>query len=215
MDSRQARPGRSSAVPLVALASLAAIATLLLLAGCSSRPSEILAPSRLAVEHVAAGAESPVILAPPPLIERWKSPRITVWTDGWRRVQGRGGVSLEPSRIYDLEIAEQQALTFHWSADPMSAQGEILGYRWAVDLEDITDETPRSGPGDVTRWSAWSATETSATVGPFEAGAGAPQSHLFFLEARDDLGFISLFTVRLSVVATSAAALEGLPVTRR
>jgi hypothetical protein len=145
-------------------------------------------------------------MAAQPLIERWKSPRISVWTDGWRRVQAQGGVSLDPSRIYDLEIQEQQVLTLHWSARPMSAQGEIIGYRWAVDLEDLVDETPRSGPDDVHHWSVWSTTETSAAVGPFDAG-----THFFYLEARDNLGFISLVSLRLQVVPASG----DLPITRR
>lgn len=204
MKPRHVPHGRLPAVASVVLVYLATLATL---AGCSSRrPHEILGPSRSSVENVAGLAPSPVVLAQPPLIDRWKAPRIRVWTDGWRVFQREGGVSLEPSRIYDLEIPAQQPVTFHWSAQPRSGQGEILGYRWALDMVDILDETPRSGPDDVSHWSAWSIAETSATVGPFDAGP----DHLFFLMARDNIGFVSLVTLRLRVVGAA-----GLPITRR
>ena len=196
MNSHRASRGRSSAVALVLLASLAP------LAGCSSPAREILGPSAPAAENVVRSAPSEV-LAPPLVIDRWKSPRITVWTDGWRRVQRQPGVSLDPSRVFDFDLPAQQPVTFHWSARPMSAQGEIVGYRWAVDMEDILDETPRSGPDDVAHWSEWSAVQTSATVGPFDAGPDSPATHFFFLEARDNLGFVSLFTVGLQVVPAS------------
>ena len=208
MNPRRDPHGRSPARASVALVSIAVLASL---AGCSSGPHEIVGPARASSEYTAT-SEPSLTLAPPPVLDRWRSPRISVWTDGWRRVQARPGVSLEPGSIFNLEIPEQQAVTFHWSARAMTGQGEVIGSRWAVDLEDITDETPRSGPDDVTHWSAWSATETSATVGPFAAG---PDPHYFFVEARDNLGFFSLVTVRLGVLPASAEGAEGLRPTRR
>lgn len=193
MSPHPAWPSRASVVALVSLS---------ILSGCSSPSRELVGP---ASQNLAA-AEPALALAPPPLIERWKSPRISVWTDGWRRNQVQGGVSLEPGSINDFEIPEQQAVTFHWSARPKSAQGEILGSRWAVDLADILDETPRSGPDDVSQWSTWSLEETSASVGPFASG-----NHDLYVQARDNLGFVSMVTVRLRVVATS----EELPLARR
>ena len=206
MNPRRDPRGRSSAVTSVVVVSLVTFAAL---AGCSSRPLEILGPSRPSAEYVAASGPS-VVQTPPPLIDRWKSPRIRVWTDGWRRFQKEGGVFLDPSRIYDLEIPEQQPVTFHWAALPMSGQGEILGYRWAVDMVDITDETPRGGPDDFAHWSQWSIAETSATVGPVDPGG----DHFFFLEARDNLGFVSLVTVRLQVGPASAGGAEGIAIER-
>ena len=208
MSPHRAPQDRSSVVVSVALVSLA---TLTALAGCSKRPHEVLGPTGTSAEHVAASERSLVLAPPPPDIHRWEAPRISVWTDGWRRVQREGGVFLTPDRIYDLDIPEQQPVTFHWSAKPRTGRGEIIGYRWAVDMTDITDETPRSGPDDVNHWSAWSTEESSVTLGPFAADPSSVVSHYFFVEARDNVGFFSLFTIRLRVGAAS----EDLPLTRR
>ena len=151
--------------------------------------------------------------APPPLIERWESPRITIRADGWRFAQKEGGVSLAPDRIETLEVPADVPLTFEWSARPRTGQGEINGYRWALGIDDITDETPRSGPDDLSHWSAWSLTETSATVGPFIASTDTLVIRHFYVEARDDLGFLSLVTVRL--VVQRALGGDPLLVTRR
>ena len=181
--------------PLSAAAAfLASLATLSALAGCSSHPAEILGPaSSTEPSLVAAAAQEP----PLPPIEGWEAPRIRLWTDdGFRRAQKEGGVSLAPDQIWDLEVAAGDPVTFHWTARPKNGRAPIAGYRWALDLEDITDETPRSGPDDFAHWSQWSATETSATVGPFDAG----EQHLFYVETRDQLGFFSLVNVRIRVI---------------
>jgi hypothetical protein len=178
----------------------------LAIAGCSKPAQQIVGPSRLSSQAIAAPEAPP---GPPP-IDDGKYPRIRVWTDdGWRGFQKNGGVSLAPDRIFHLEIPELQAVTFHWSTQPAGAS---LGTRWALDKGDITDETPRSGPDDVTHWSTWSTTETSATVGPFVTGPDTSSSHVFSVEARDNQGFLSLFTVRIQV---SPAAQAALPVRRR
>lgn len=152
---------------------------------------------------VATDRPSPILAAPPlPPIDGWEAPRIRVWTDdGWRHYQREGGVSLAPDRIYERDLAGGQAVTFHWSARPKTGRGEITGYRWALDMKDILDETPRSGPDDLSHWSAWSNEETSATVGPFGASPDSSASHFFFVEARDNLGFVSLVVVRLRIQA--------------
>ncbi len=127
--------------------------------------------------------------------ERSNPPRIRVWTDdGFRQFQKEGGVFLDPSRIYDLTLVEGRSTTFHWSVLPA---GQALAARWSVDLADITDNTPRSGPDDLAHWSPWSADENAATVGPFTAGS----EHFFYLEAENDVAIVSLLTVRIRVVS--------------
>jgi hypothetical protein len=206
MNPRRIPHGRASALAFVILVSLVA------LSGCSSQPQQLVGPSQSSSELVATSDPSRVQAGLPP-IDQWKYPRIRVWTDdGWRQYQKEGGVSLEPSRIYDLEVPELQTVTFHWATQP---GGHGLGTRWAVDMVDILDETSRSGPDDFAHWSTWSASEASATVGPFVTGPDSVAFHFFYVEVRDNLGFISLLTVRLRVFPASAELPEGLLVKRR
>lgn len=187
------RGPRSAALSVVLLPVLVVAA----LAGCSSGPAELAGPSRAVVGTAHAFVDEPSeVLAPPvthpPLIHS-KPPRIQVWTDDWRGVRDQG-ISLEPEHIHDLVVAAGEPITFHWSARAMTGPAESVAYRWSLDIEDITDETPRLDESDLAHWSVWSLTETSATVGPFAAGDG---THFFYVEARDDRGFVSLVTIRL------------------
>jgi len=153
-------------------------------------------------------AESDVLLAPPGPLDRWEAPRIRVSTDGWSREQKVGDVSLAPEAIWDLDLPADQSVTFEWSARPKSRasspprcdtcpKGEITGYRWALDIEDLTDETPRDDEDtDLAHWSTWSLDVISTTIGPFEVG----DEHVLSVEARDSKGFLSLVTLRLHFV---------------
>ena len=196
MKSRRELRGRSSAVASLVLASVAGV---VVLAGCSSPPAAITGPSPevvgMAQPSAVFAAEPVEVLAPPvthpPLIHS-KAPRMQAWTDDWRGVRDQG-ISLEPSHIHDFVAPDGEAVTFHWSARAMTGQGSIVGFRWALDIEDITDETPRLDDNDLAHWSVWDPAETSATVGPFPAG----EVHVFSVEARDDRGFVSLVTIRI------------------
>ena len=128
-------------------------------------------------------------------------PRITVSSEFFTRTQSSGGISLDPSRISTLEIPPATRLTFQWSATPNSGSS-IAGYRWSVDIEggDIANEKPRVNDDDVHHWSSWSLSEQSATVGPFAGSVDSTVNHFLYVEARDQVGFVSLFTLRLSVV---------------
>jgi len=162
----------------------AALALVLVLAGCSNhRTDQVTAPVML------DSKEAPGL---PPL-EHSGPVRIRVWTDdgSFREQQPEGVFNLQPESIFHLAIPEQQALTLHWSTQPA---GQTSGTRWAVDSQDITDETPRIGPEDIGRWSTWSASENSVTVGPFPAGI-----HWVYIEARTKNGYISLFPLQLDV----------------
>jgi hypothetical protein len=196
---------RSAALAFVVLTCLATFAG----RSSSIQAHEIVGPSARTDTQRAVSGE---LLAPPGPLDHWESPRIRISTDGWKRMQKEGGVSLEPSAIWDLEVSEQQAVAFVWSARPKSGQGEISGYRWALDIEDITDETPRADDDDLAHWSAWSLDETSATVGPF---AASQDPRFFYVEARDTKGFVSLVTIRMQVVSTSDGGVEIFPLARR
>ena len=134
-------------------------------------------------------------------------PRITVFNEFFQRTQNVGGVSLAESRIVKLEFPADAQLVFNWSAAPPQPGALITGYRWAVDIagQNILDETPRENDNDVNHWSTWSLNETSARIGPFTATPETTSTHYFYLEARDNLGFVSLFTIRLTIVKPSFA----------
>jgi hypothetical protein len=203
---RVLRGGPSAAV----LVSLALLATL---AGCSNRPAELVGPTfsssvDAGTRNLAAAVQEP----PLPPIAEWEAPRLRLWTDGgFRQTQDEGGVSLDEDRIWDLVVPAGETVTFEWSARPLNGRGKVTGYRWALDLVDILDETPRIDPGDLAHWSVWSLAERSATVGPFEDPTAV---HYFYVEARDRVGFISLVTVRIQVGA-EAGTVEGLPLALR
>jgi hypothetical protein len=128
-------------------------------------------------------------------------PDITVFNEFFSRTQSTGGISLNPSRIYPLEFPADVPIKFNWSATA-DVGAIVTGYRWAVDIEgqDIGNETPRRDDSDFAHWSTYSLNEVSATIGPFTGSADSTITHFFYLEARDNLGFVSLFTIRLRIV---------------
>lgn len=132
-------------------------------------------------------------------------PRITVFNEFFSRSQPVGGVSLAESRIVKLQFPADAQIVFNWTAEPPQPGALITGYRWAVDIagQNIIDETPREDDNDVNHWSTWSLNETSARIGPFIASPESTSTHYFYLEARDNLGFVSLFTIRLTIVKPS------------
>ena len=160
------------------------LVALTILGGCSNDP---VAPGSAAALALSTGT-----LARPNPLDKWRPPKLQVSTDTWKGFQV-AGVTFDPATFATLPIAPEQPVTFHWSARPKSGNVDLAGFRWALDIADPLDETPRGSSGDVTHWSAWSATETSATVGPFDASA----KHFFYVEVRDALGFVTLAVVRL------------------
>jgi len=129
-------------------------------------------------------------------------PSITVFNQFFAKTQNVGGVSLEPSRIYPFEFPADNPITFNWSGAPGSQGSVITGFRWALDIEgqDISNETPRRDDTDFAHWSTWSLNEVTAVVGPFAGSLDTTITHFFYVEARDNLGFVSLFTIRLNIV---------------
>ncbi|MEO6461527.1 MAG: hypothetical protein ABIP29_00445 [Candidatus Eisenbacteria bacterium] len=124
-------------------------------------------------------------------------PRIRVFNEFISRTQTVPGISLDPSRTIRFEYPVDAPLTINWVALQSQPGLRPAGTRWALDIADIYDETPRSGPGDLAHWSEWSDSVTSATVGPFTI---PPAGHVFSIEARDELGNISLLTIAILLV---------------
>jgi hypothetical protein len=134
-------------------------------------------------------------------------PVVTVFNQFFAKTQNAGGISLEPSRIYPFQFPADNPITFNWSAVPGSVGSVITGYRWTLDIEgaDIANETPRHDESDFQHWSTWSLNEQSAVIGPFAGSLDTTVTHFFYVEARDNLGFVSLFTIQLGIVKPNFA----------
>jgi len=113
----------------------------------------------------------------------------------------------DPLTYFPLEVEEGRPVAFHWFAPPGgTCQGvDIRSYRWALDLVDLLDETPRTDEHtDLQHWSNRSLATTSATVGPFRLShPPAPEGHSFYVEVGDDVGVVSLGAVRITVVPST------------
>jgi hypothetical protein len=108
-----------------------------------------------------------------------------------------GGYANDPTRYFNLEVPAGQPVTFNWIAFPPQG-ADMRRYRWVLDLQDLTDETPRTNElTDWYHWSAYGAQLFSATIGPFN---NAPEDHLFFIEAEDNNGLRSLGIIHFTVV---------------
>jgi hypothetical protein len=123
-------------------------------------------------------------------------PRITVFSDDFYYQYPGGGYDKDPSHRVKVGVPAGYPFTIQWRADPPSSGGNV-SYRWALDLALLDDDTPRSGPADLSHWSASSPLTTSATLGPFpEIPKG--DTHVLYIEAADDLGFVSLAALELT-----------------
>jgi hypothetical protein len=85
-----------------------------------------------------------------------------------------------------------QALTFHFEGIA-SAGRTITGTRWAVDIADFNDETPRSD--EATDLAHWSVRHEGVITATFPI---TPGRHQLAIQTFDDLGGSSLLSVRLN-----------------
>ncbi len=123
-------------------------------------------------------------------------PVLTMFNEFFNFTYPSGGYSTDPSREVFIEIPSGLRVTFNWFATPKPGS-EIQSYRWALDIPDVADNTPREDEeNDVTRWSTASSNILQATVGPFAGG----QEHRFYIEALDNNGLRSLGIVRFQVI---------------
>ena len=125
-------------------------------------------------------------------------PQICMFNEFFNFCYQTGGYANDPTRYFNVEVPEGQAVTFNWFAIPPEG-ADIRRYRWVLDLQDLSDETPRLNEiTDWYHWSAYSLQTISATVGPFSIDP-APD-HLFFIEAEDNTGLRSLGIIHFTVV---------------
>jgi len=134
--------------------------------------------------------------------EGFLGPRLTLMGPGFEYQYPSGGYCPCPSAEVPTDVAENRRVTFQWFADPdgLCQGAAIRAYRWALDIADVTDQTPRTDEQtDVRHWSSRSATATSATIGPFSSG----EQHRLYVEVEDNAGLASLGIIRLTVVPES------------
>lgn len=139
-----------------------------------------------------------------------QAPRLTVYNSYFQRTQPTGSFDLSENRVVKLEVPEGDPVPFFWEATPV--QGTLIsGYRWALDIEDVFNETPRENDSQTDRWSSWSLTELSTTIGPFYAEADTDfttepptviirDTHRLYVEARDNVGTVSIMIVECRAV---------------
>ncbi len=106
-----------------------------------------------------------------------KGPVITMFNEFFNFTYPTGGYVNDPTRYIRIEVPAHRLVNLNWSATAPTGSS-MRRYRWALDLLDLADETPREGANDWYHWSAWGLANTSVALGPF-----GPSTHLFFVEA--------------------------------
>lgn len=126
-------------------------------------------------------------------------PRFTVFNEFFNYTYASGGYAPnEPTQQIRVEVAADRRVTFNWIAEP-PAGATMRSYRWCLDLQDLSDETPRNP--EATDWNHWSQRSNltlSCTIGPF--GPEPPNPHTLYIEGEDNNGLKSLAIVVFTVV---------------
>jgi hypothetical protein len=129
-------------------------------------------------------------------------PRLHVVSSVFDYTYVAGGFATDEIHTLEFQLPADYPLDVQWTAIPEEGS-TIRAYRWAIDIERLDDETPRSNEvTDIRHWSSWALASTSARLGPFEGGA-ENEEHTLFIEVEDNNGSLTLGLVRASVVAPS------------
>jgi len=172
-------------------AQVGAIVTLMALAGCGNQAS-ILAPATTQVGRALVAQPADIN----PGTDHAGGPALTLYNSDFRYTSRSGGYSTDPQTWVERDVNAGEPFTVNWFGR-FRGGARIQSYRWTLDIEDLTDQTPRINEAtDLSHWSQPSAATTSATVGPFTAG----EQHFLYVEVMDTNGFRSLATLHLTVV---------------
>ena len=129
-------------------------------------------------------------------------PQITIGSPAFTYTFPSGGYYTDPDFYVRVEFPADLPIQLFWSAKPAPG-GFIRGYRWAVDILRLDDETPRTDEAtDLGHWSR-STTDPGIVLPADSPGAGGATTHYFYLEAEDDLDLRSLAVVQFTVVRAS------------
>ncbi len=125
-------------------------------------------------------------------------PRIRVFNPSFDFTTG-GAYSTRP--VVNTEVPANEPVQINWAAT-VSGGGFVTSYRWAVDIQDVTDDTPRSNEEtDLAHWSAPSVFTTRGVVPPVPGVLpDQPIVKNFYVEATDNGGNKSLAVVQLMFV---------------
>jgi hypothetical protein len=137
----------------------------------------------------------------------YQGPVITLTGPGLDYRYPSGGYCPCQSAEVPVEIPERRPTTFGWSAQAFTAcdTDSVAWYRWALDIDDVTDQTPRTNEQtDLRHWSTPSPETRSAPLPPFVlANPPAPELHRLTIEAQDKVGVRSLGIIRITVVPST------------
>lgn len=149
-----------------------------------------------------AGAYSPIFL-PTKNMLRFRvgfagtlGPKISMFSEFFEYTWRSSYCPSCASSEFLLEMPTGRPLTVGWSSQ-VSSGGDVKSYRWALDIEDVSDDTERTGPNDLSHWSTGSLNMTSVTLGPFTNGG---EQHRLYVEASDNLGLRSLAVLKIQVI---------------
>ena len=156
-----------------------------------------------------AGAYSPVFTATSNLLAFHVNaaaslgPIITISSPTFSFTYPSGGFFVDPTSFIHADFAADNPVQFVWSAK--AATGSFVrNYRWTVDIASIDDETERTDEAtDLAHWSRRTTTTSLVLPAYSPTGGRLSETHLFYLEATDDLGFTSLGVVKFTVVRAS------------
>jgi hypothetical protein len=123
-------------------------------------------------------------------------PKITAFSEFFSYTWRSSYCATCPFNEFLLEMPAGKKSTISWTAEPAAGGADMQSYRWAIDIEDVADDTPRSDVDDVRHWSSPSLNNTTITIGPY---AGS-QEHRLYIEAADNLGLKSLAVIRILVI---------------
>jgi hypothetical protein len=125
-------------------------------------------------------------------------PKIGFFNEFFFYLYSSGGYSTDESKKVRIEVPCGTPTQINWFAIPDQGS-EIRRFRWAVDIEDLTDNTPRTNENtDLKHWSQWGLSNTSARVPAFPCGNDSGWT--LYVEAEDINGLVSLGMVAASVV---------------
>ena len=128
-------------------------------------------------------------------------PALTITSPFFTLTYGAGGFFSSPSQYFHVEVPAERENVLDWSGRP-AAGSFITGYRWAVDLSSLADETPRTDEAtDLVHWSQWHL-DTQARL-PAVDPRRESGTHTFYLEARDNSGGLGLLVVVYTAVTAS------------
>jgi len=172
--------------------ALVCIVVVVLAVGCGNQPARVLSPDQLS-ERVHPPAGSALASLRGELL----GPTICFFNSFFDHCYPTPGYCPCPETEVAVPVRAGATANMSWSAEPSTGR-TIRSYRWAVDIDDLTDETPRiDETTDLRHWSVRNAAAVTVTLGPWSDG----EQHRLYLEVEDSMGWRSLGIVRFEAGA--------------